>query len=304
MIKAEIGMNKHIESISPDGLTIFLLGEGKFRGALLNGTLMVNEMQANHSLGPLESLVLGHAYLGAGLLVNNLKGNDRIGFSIECGGPVKGLNVEADYYGNVRGCLSENPIPLKEPLKSLNMSPLFGPGFLKVSKSVEGAGQPFTGQVMIEHGNIGQDLAHYFLTSEQIATSFSLSMDFDRAGGITGAGGLFLQALPGTTDEEAGALEDFVVSLPSLGKTISSGKDVGEWIEETFVDFAPIILETKKVQFYCPCSKEKIASFITALDEKEKQSILSEGPFPLKTRCHNCGTNYEFHEPELRELLS
>lgn len=304
MIKAEIGSNKNLESISPDGLTIFLLGEGKFRGALLNGTLMLNEMQANHELGPLESLVLGHAYLGVGLLVNNLKGNDRIGFSIECGGPVGGLSVEADYFGNVRGFLSENPIPLKEPLESLNTSLLFGPGFMKVTKSVEGASQPFTGQVMLEYGNIGQDLAHYYLTSEQIATSFSLSMDFDRDGGIIGAGGLFLQALPGTSDEEAGVLEDQILKLPSLGKLISSGKNVNDMINEFFSDFSPMILEKKDIQFFCPCTKDRIASFIASLDGKEKQSILADGPFPLKTRCHNCGTMYEFEESELRELFS
>ena len=41
------------------------------------------------------------------------------------------------------------------------------------------AKQPFTGQVELRYGNIAQDLAHYYLTSEQIHTAFNLSIRFD-----------------------------------------------------------------------------------------------------------------------------
>ena len=39
----------------------------------MNGTRMVNEMRANHELGVLETLVLGRAYIGAGLMAADLK---------------------------------------------------------------------------------------------------------------------------------------------------------------------------------------------------------------------------------------
>lgn len=305
MNKVELNnqVKDHLAGLADDGLTIFLLKEGTLRGALLHGTALLNQMTANHQTGPLESLVLGHAYLGAALLVNNLKGNDRIGFSIECGGPIKGLSVEADYLGNVRGYLSENPIPLTEPLESLDLSPLFGPGFLKMTKSVEGAARPFTGQVMLEYGNIGQDLAHYFLTSEQIPTSFTLSIDFDREGGILGAGGLFLQVLPGADPKMLEELEGRILSMPSLGKSFTAGITAAEFLRNQFEGFSPRILETKPVRFFCPCSRERFSSFLTSMGEEDKRSILKDGPFPLKTLCHNCNTGYTFEKEELKELL-
>ena len=63
-----------------DRLYNFLLADGAIRGAILNGTRMINEMRVNHELGILETLVLGRAYLGAGLMSANLKGADRTSF--------------------------------------------------------------------------------------------------------------------------------------------------------------------------------------------------------------------------------
>jgi molecular chaperone Hsp33 len=60
--------------------------------------------------------------------------------------------------------------------------------------------RPFTGKVMMAHGSLAKDLAHYYLTSEQISTSFSLSVKFDNQGDVAAAGGMFLQAMPDAED--------------------------------------------------------------------------------------------------------
>ena len=95
-----------------DRLHMFLLAEGTYRGAILHGTKLVNEMRKSHDLGIMETLVLGHAYMGALLMGSSQKGADRIGIKITCEGPIGGLSVEANAYGEVRGYLSNNPIPM------------------------------------------------------------------------------------------------------------------------------------------------------------------------------------------------
>jgi len=186
-----------------DRLHKFLLADGAIRGAIMNGTRMVNEMRANHGLGILETLVLGRAYLGAGLMAADLKGNDRISIKFDCSGPIKGLVAEANAFGEVRGFLKQVPIPIDNPMESFSLSPFFGAGFLSVTKYLEDAKQPFTGQVILKYGNIAKDLANYYLASEQVPTAFNLSIKFDTEGHVTGAGGLFLQALPRTDDDLA-----------------------------------------------------------------------------------------------------
>ncbi len=293
----------HLDSIAPDAQKIFLLENGTVRGSMLHGTRMINEMRANHNLGILETLALGHAYIGTGLLTSMIKGNDRIGMTIECGGPIKGISTEASADGGVRGYLFNNPIPIESPVESFDLSPFFGPGFLKITKYIEGSKHPFSGQVMMGYGNIAQDLALYFNSSEQIKTLFSISVKFDREGNVTGAGGLFLQELPGADEKILGALEDAVKVMPSIGTYFSEKGRSEDLLDETFKDFSPQIIAEKKILFNCGCSKERFGSFLSSLKGEEKEKILKEGPFPLVTFCHNCGTEYKFSKEEVIELF-
>ena len=307
MIKQAITDNKiiqYLSSIEKDKIDIFLLNKGTVRGALLHGTAMINQMRVNHNLGILETLALGQSYMGIGLMTSMIKGNDRISFAIECGGPIKGISVEASAEGKVRGYLFVNPIPLSKPLESFNLSPFFGPGFLSVTKHLESSKQPFTGQVMLQHGRIAKDLANYFLESEQIKTAFILSVYFDKEGMAAGAGGMFLQALPGAEDSALELLEDSISNMPSLGKYFAAGNSSKQLITESFSNFQPNIIADKAVTFDCDCSKERFTSFIASMEQTDKDEILKNGPFPLITTCHNCGTDYKFSREELQAIFS
>lgn len=286
-----------------DRMDTFLLGDGTIRGALLHGTRLVEEMRLNHGTGVLETLVLGHAYLAAGLLTSLVKGRDRIALSVECGGPIAGFSVESTASGEVRGYLFQNPIPLEEPLESFDLSLLFGPGFMHLSRILEGSHEPVTGQSMLEHGNLAQDLAQHFTTSEQTPTLFSLSITFDHDGLPTGAGGLFLQSLPGAEDQILERAQALACSMPSLGEWFAQGNSIEDLIMSTFSDLSPEIIGSKEIVFFCPCSRDRFTAFLTALDEETRTSIRHEGPFPLELTCHNCGTSYTFSQEELEAIL-
>lgn len=296
-------LRSHLASLPDDGRDVFLLSDGSVRAVVLQGTSTVNQMRANHNLGILETLVLGHGYLAGGLLSSTVKGDDRVQLTIECGGPIKGVYVEAWAVGAVRGYLKEVPIPIEKPLESFDLSPFFGPGFLTVTKLLEGKKTPFSGQVMLQHGSIAKDLAEYFLISEQTPTVVSLSIQFDREGRVMGAGGLFLQKLPGSEDAVLEELEMVATNMPSLGKHLSEGKTGVEFVEEVFKKFEPQYLQHLPYGFSCPCDRKRYAQYLASLPEKERKSILEEGPFPLELHCFNCGTIYPFEKEELDILL-
>jgi molecular chaperone Hsp33 len=121
-------LRRRLEESVKDRLYHFLLDYGAVRGALLHAGRLVGEMRANHELGPLETLVLGHAYIGATLLSVNLKGADRLKLQVQCSGPVRGFSAEANAFGEVRGYLAEVPIPAESPVDPADLSPLFGEG--------------------------------------------------------------------------------------------------------------------------------------------------------------------------------
>jgi len=266
---------------------------------------MITEMRANHGLGPLETLVLGHAYLAAGLLSGGMKGKDRLNLRVETSGPFQGFSVDANAAGDVRGYLLKNPIELEtDRLDDLRLASLWGEGQLVLSRYPEGATSPFVGRVLLEEGSLALNLARYFLRSEQTPSAFALSTHFDREGHLLGAGGLYLQALPGADIHTVTELEARVESLPSLGTEIAKGTSSEEYIEANFGMFFPKFLESRRVEFFCPCSAERFAGFIGALPIEDLRDMAENGPFPLRTVCHNCNSDYEFSREEIRVLLA
>jgi molecular chaperone Hsp33 len=307
MLKKSIegeSLKERLLASAKDRIYNFLLADGAVRGAILHGARMINEMRANHELGILETLVLGRAYLGAGLMSANLKGSDSVSIKIECTGPIKGLTVEANAFGEVRGFLKNVPIPLSEPMQNFDLAPFFGTGLLSVIRYLEDAKQPFTGKIALKFGNIAQDLAHYYLTSEQIPSAFNLSIKYDKAGEVIGAGGLFLQAMPGADDALTAELEEQVIAFPSLGDVLSEGQEPQDLIRDIFQKYTPNFLAGKRIEFMCHCSTERLRRILAMLPAAELKDIRENGPFPLEMRCHYCNTLYYFSKEDIDAIYT
>lgn len=287
-----------------NGLQSFLMAGETIRGAVLNGGRMINQMRRNHELGILETLVLGHAYLGACLMSASLKGNDRLRLQVDCSGPIKGLLVEANAAGEVRGFLKNVPIPVESPLENFNLAPFFGAGFISVTRTLADAKHPFTGKVMMAYGSLAKDLAHYYLTSEQIPTSFSLSVQFGSQGDVTGAGGMFLQAMPDADDAVVEQIENQVVALPSIGAQLSQGTTPKDIVRIHFGDYTPHFIDHRQVDFFCHCNRDQIRNVLTLLPIDELKDIQEKGPFPVEIRCHHCNTRYAFEQAHIDRIVA
>lgn len=332
MIKTEIKdkeLLEHLASIEKDGMTVFVMADGLFRGAFYNGTSMVNQMRANHNLGILETMILGQAELCAALLIPMMKGREHITFTYDTNGPAAGFAVEADSSGYVRGHLMQNNIPIEKPLENWDLAPFFGEGSVSISKIIEGSRVPQTGTTEIKYRNIAKDLSWYFAQSEQVHTAFNTSVQFDKQGRVVGAGGLFLQAVP-----YSGGLKSASASSSIIGKsaqTADSGKasdvdienltmrvenaframpSIGNWFAEKgkredvvyglFREFNPISVLERDVIFDCPCNAQRFASSIKALGKAELDDILANDPDPIEVTCHNCGSVYKIFKDMLR----
>ncbi len=286
-----------------DRLYYFSMSDGMIRGVIANGTRMVHEMRWNHGLGILETLVLGQAYLGAALMSASLKGHDRLALQIDCSGPIKGLSVEANAFGEVRGYLKQVPIDVESPLESFDLSPFFGAGYLSVTKMLEDSKHPYVGKIMLEHGRLAKDLALYHLKSEQVRTAISLSVLFDREGEVEGAGAMMLQAMPGADEHELARMETAMQRLPSIGKAVGDDKFPRPYLEEGFQAFAPRFTQERGIEFMCHCNEKRISQVLGMLEITELEDMAANGPFPVKIRCHYCNTTFDFSEIRINEIL-
>lgn len=309
-------LEKHLSLLEADGLTIFTLGGqggpsgGEVRGGLIHGTAMIAQMRANHGLGILETYLLGQAFLAAGLMASTLKDEERLALRMDCDGPVKGFSVEGRTSlvagppprAEVRGYLFQDLIPLREEVKSFDTAPFVGQGSLTVTRFTKNAPRPFSGAVRLRTGRLAEDLAAYYLESEQTRTAFDLSIRFGRGGLLEGAGGLFLQALPGAREDFVSRVEAILLALPSLGAWFAEGKDRTALLRRVFASAGLVLLEGRKLAFGCDCSRERFAAFLSSSSEELLRDLAENGPWPVATSCHNCSSSYEFSREELQEM--
>lgn len=324
MIKKEIEdkeLLSKLSQIDKDGMSVFIMADGRFRGAFFNGTKLINEMRVQHNLGILETMVLGQGILCAALMIQTMKGKEHLTFRYETNGKARGFSVEVDSTGYVRGYLLNDNIPIDKPLESWDLSPFFGDGgTLTVSRFPEGAKEPMVSSVEIIHKNIAKDLTYYFSQSEQINTAFNTSIQFDNKGRVIGAGGLFLQAIPVTgghkVEEKASEkIEDFANmaedillqraenafrAMPSIGKWFSDKGDRDDVVYGLFREFNPKVVLERDIVFDCPCKKENFIRQIKYLPKNEFADIIENGPDPIEVICHNCGSVYKITKEELQ----
>ncbi len=209
-------LEKRLAAFQPDGITIFTLENDTIRGALVNATTLVATMRAAHRLGPLETMVLGKACIASSLLSATIKGDDRIALKVEGDGPAQGFWVECNASGDVRGRLFASPFEFDEVPDSLDTAPLVGSGTISLTRFMAGRTEPVTGSCVLKSGRIAEDLAWYYHISEQTRSSFTVGLHLDAEGRVAGAGGLFLQALPGASEEALDRVERLVYGMPAL----------------------------------------------------------------------------------------
>lgn len=302
-------LEKHLAAMQPDGLTIFTLEGDTIRGTLVSATTMVARMRAAHAraahgLGLLETMVLGKAYIAASLLSTTIKGHDRLAIKVAGDGPAHGFSVECTSDGDVRGRLFAAPFELAAPPESLDTAPLVGGGTISITRFMEGRTDPVTGSAALKSGRIAEDLAWFYHISEQTRSSFTIGLHFDAEGRVAGAGGLFLQALPGATDEALDRVERLVYGLPSLGETFAAGAGRLDIVMRSFPFFDYNHLDEKPTRFHCACSKERLGAYLGAMSVGDLEEMATNGPFPVEVTCHNCGSVYDFSQQELRGMVA
>ena len=265
-------------------------------------TSLVDEARRRHGTWPVASAALGRT-LTAGLLLGaNLKGDDLLTIRVNGDGPLGALVVSANGCGDVRGYV-QNPqvhVPGIRPGK-LGVGLAVGKGTLSVSKDL-GLRDPFTGSVELISGEIGEDIAYYLLTSEQIPSAVSLGVLVETDNSVRAAGGLIIQLMPGAENTLMAELEANLKKLPPVSSLVDQGRSPEEMLRLALGNLEVNIIDKVPVQFNCPCTKERIERILISLGAKELKEII-ETTGEAEVICHFCGEKYNFDGQELNKLL-
>jgi len=264
-------------------------------------TALVEEARARQGTSPTATAALGRALTAAVMMGLDLKDDESITLRINGGGPLGTILAIAESDGTVRGYVGNPEADLPEKYRGkLDVGGAVGTdGFLEVIRDMR-LRNPFVGRVPLQSGEIAEDLAYYFTLSEQIPSLVSLGVVIEPEGKVGGAGGLFVQALPGADDELLRVLEERVLELGPISHLMQEEEPV-KLVERRMGDIPFDILDKREVYFRCRCSLDKVASIVTALSEEDIQTALAAQGC-LEIYCNFCGEVYVFDQDETRRL--
>jgi molecular chaperone Hsp33 len=217
---------------------------------------------------------------------------------------VGAIVVDGTANGTVRGYIQEPHVNLPLNLVGkIDVARAVGKkGLLAVTKSLNGD-EPFTGQVPLVSGELGEDFAYYLAQSEQIPAAIGLSVFVNADNSIGHAGGFMVQALPGASDTALTALETNVKTLPLVSEMLKSGMDATA-IAERVLGMGKTgmkVLATAPLRFACTCSKTHFAQIIATLARQDVQEMIDQD-HGAEAVCKFCGARYQYSEAELIEL--
>lgn len=280
--------------------------DGGIRAVGVITTRLTAEARERHKLSYVATAALGRTMSAGLLLASNMKRpGSRVNIRVKGNGPLGGILVDAGLDGTVRG-YADNPsveLPPNDKGK-LDVGGAVGKeGYLYVVRDV-GYGYPYASTVELVSGEIGEDVTHYLVSSEQTPSALVLGV-FVGVEGVSAAGGILIQVLPKAARDEAlvQTLESRVASLSGFTPLLQAGLTLPEIFEQLLGDMGLNILpETQLVRFHCGCSFDRVLGALKMLGEAELQDMI-EKDNGAEATCHFCGEVYQASSDELAQLI-
>lgn len=284
-----------IRAISSDGLV---------QAAAICSRDLTERARQIHKTLPVATAALGRTLAGTAMMGNALKGQGAsLTLQIKGGGPLGTILAVADTDGNVRGYVTNPRVDL----------PLRADGKLDVGGAVGAGGtmtvikdlnmrEPYVGTVDLLGGEIAEDIAGYFVESEQIPTACGLGVLIDRDQSVRAAGGYLIQLMPGYTEDTVVMVEGGIMAAGNVSAILDKDPDPEHMLRQVMSDFDLKILESSEVEYRCYCSRERVERALLSLGADELASIVREQG-GCQMSCQFCDTVYDFSAEELNAMI-
>jgi len=288
-------MDKLVRAITADGMV---------KAVAVSTREMTERARNIHTTLPVATAALGRTLAAASMMGNALKEpNASLTLQIKGGGPLGTVLAVSDSQGNVRGYVQQPHVDLPlRPDGKLDVGSAVGTdGTLVVIKDLC-MKEPYVGSVQLLGGEIAEDLAAYFVESEQIPTACALGVLVDRDQSVKVAGGYIIQLLPGADEDIITMVEGGVLAAGPVTALLEKNDDPEELLRTVLSDFEVEILETSPIEYRCYCSRERVERALISLGKEELEKILTEQG-GCELTCQFCDKIHSFTADELRGLI-
>jgi molecular chaperone Hsp33 len=287
-----------------DEIVRLIAKNAPIKAVAIEATDMVERARQIHDTWPVATAALGRLLMGASMMGNMIKTeNGSVTLRVNGGGPLGTLTAVSDCEGNTRGFV-HNPavdVPRKAHAK-LDVGAAVGDnGDLTVIRDV-GMKEPYVGSVQLVGGEIAEDIAAYFVESEQIPTACALGVLIAPDQSVQVAGGYLIQLLPGADDWVITCIEAGIGEVGAVSTHLANGLSAQEILEKVLSDFEMEVLESTPVEYRCYCSEERVSRALISMGRAELESLI-EDQGEAELTCQFCDRVYHYNREQLEELL-
>jgi molecular chaperone Hsp33 len=258
--------------------------------AIATGT--TEEARIRHGTSPTATAALGRALVAAAMLGSGLKGRQTVMIRVLGDGPLGPMIAESTADGSVRGYVTNPQTDLPPtPARKLDVGAAVGRrGTFYVTRDV-GLRDPYHSSVPLVTGEIGDDLAAYLKSSEQVPSVVAVGVLVGPRDGVLASGGLLLQVMPGAPSSIPAYLEERARVLPPVTQMVTRGTSPDEMLRVALGDLPLAVHDRRRVRFACRCNAQKVANVIVALGRDEADRLLREEG-RVEVQCRFCGEQY------------
>ncbi len=263
----------------------------------------VERARAIHDCWPVASAALGRLLMAASMMGAAMKNeNGAVTLRVRGDGPLGSLTAVSDSQGNVRGYVQNPAVDVPRKAKGkLDVGTAVGAdGDLTVIRDL-GLKEPYVGSVQLVGGEIAEDIAAYFVESEQVPTACALGVLIAPDQTVQAAGGYLIQLLPGADEGVVSAVEQGVARLGAVSARLDGGMNPLELLQEALGAFELEVLETAPVEYRCYCSEERVSRALISMGRDELTSLIEEQGGAELT-CQFCDKVYRYSAGDLRRL--
>ena len=287
-----------------DQLVRAITRDGAVKAVAVSTKELTKRVRNIHKTLPVATAAMGRALAAASMMGNALKEEAAsLTLQIKGGGPLGTVLAVSDHLGNVRGYV-QNPqvdLPLRQDGKLDVGGAVGSEGTLTVIRDL-GMKEPYIGSVGLLGGEIAEDLAAYFVESEQIPTACALGVLVDRDQSVKAAGGYIIQLLPGADESVISKVEGGVLAAGPVTALLDRDSSPEALLRTVLSDFDVEILETSPISYQCYCSRDRVERALISMGVRELEDLLAEQG-GCELGCQFCDRIYRFTAQELEALI-
>lgn len=252
--------------------------------------------QQVHQASPLAAAAMGRTLTAAVLLAADFKTAFRLQVELDGSGPLGRVLGEVRTDGKIRARIDHPQVELDLRTDGkLDVGRGVGDnGYLRVIREDDWG--RFESQVELVSGEIGEDLAQYYVQSEQIPSAVAVGVLINRDRSVKAAGGLVVQMLPGGESEAADIIAKFSV-MTTISHRLAEGESPEDLLRAVLP--APLVwANPEPLEFRCRCSRDNSLKILQSLPEEEMDALIQQNG--AEVVCNYCKTAYQFSANELR----